>query len=406
MPTIDHDLAPDGNVLKHLFPNSTVGSTTILSQTFQTCTFVARVDEIDQPAREILVRLEVLEDQVFRLRTVSDLQRVAALVIPDLVPEVERTGTVCMEDGIEVEFSLTTFIPDSVTLESVWDDLSDDEQSAIMAELVAAMGKLYSLNRDNEQVQLLLKGSKFVLEGGNHSSESTSASASSSLALGSLDIGYANDSADLLRLLVESLNKIHKVPLASIQPSNNGISIISANGFGRLDLLNEELAAISADTVFCHCDLEPRNILVRRSTSPDRDRSYEVAAIIDWEMSGIFPRGYEYAMKDTLLGVSNLSFTWYSLFRQQAVPDMPALTNCARFMHAIDIINNSYQKQLLDVSNVGALIRERWLIREQLERPTGVISGWARKPGLVVPRFTREDNEDLEMEVLRELGRI
>jgi hypothetical protein len=191
MPTIDRELAPDANVLKHLFPTSTVGSTTILSQTFHTCTFVARVDEIDQPARDIVVRLQVSEDQVFRLGTVSDLQRVAALAIPHLVPKVERTGTVWMENGIEVEFSLTTFIPDSVTLESVWDDLSDDERSAIMAELVAAMGKLYTLNRHNEQVQLLLKGSKFVLEGVNHSSESTSASTSSRLALGSPHIGYA-----------------------------------------------------------------------------------------------------------------------------------------------------------------------------------------------------------------------
>ena len=75
------------------------------------------------------------------------------------------------------------------------------------------------------------------------------------------------------------------------------------------------------------------------------------------------------------------------------MPDMPALTNCARFMHAIDIINSSYQKQLLDASNVGALIRERWLIREQLERSSGVISGWTQKAGLTVPRFTREDDD-------------
>ena len=130
-----------------------------------------------------------------------------------------------------------------------------------------------------------------------------------------------------------------------------------------MDPSNEELAAISGDTVFCHCDFEPRNILVRRSTSPGRDRSYDIAAIIDWAMSGIIPRRYEYAMKDTLLGVSNLSFAWYSLFRQQAVPDMSALTNCAWFMHAINIINNSHQKRLLDLLNVGALIRKRWLIR-------------------------------------------
>lgn len=180
--------------------------------------------------------------------------------------------------------------------------------------------------------------------------------------MGSAKIGYAKDATDLLRLLVESLNKNRKVPSASIQTSDNGISLISANEFGQVDISNEELAAISDDSVFCHCDLEPRNILVRHSTSPNpAGRSY--AAIIDWEMAGIFPRGYEYAAKDTLLGASNQSFTSYSLFRQKAVPDIPASTPCARFMHAIDIVANSSQKQLLDRSNVGALVRQRWLTR-------------------------------------------
>lgn len=111
-------------------------------------------------------------------------------------------------------------------------------------------------------------------------------------------------------------------------------------------------------------------------------------------------------MKDTLLGASNQSFTWYSLFRQKVVPDIPASTPCARFMHAIDIISNSSEKRLLDGSNVGALVQQRWLAREQLERSSGVISGWMRKPGVVVSRFTREDDEGLEQEVLRELGMI
>jgi hypothetical protein len=120
-------------------------------------------------------------------------------------------------------------------------------------------------------------------------------------------------------------------------------------------------------------------------------------------MAGIFPRGYEYAMKDTFFGGENQSFT---LFRQKVVPDIPASTPCARFMHANDVINSSYQKCEFDWSNVGARVRQRWLAREQLERPSGVISGWMRKPGVVVPRFTREDDQGLVDEVLRELGRI
>jgi hypothetical protein len=198
-----------------------------------------------------------------------------------------------VEDGMEVEFSLIAFVPDSVT---VWDDLSDDEQSAIMAELVVAMGKLYSLNFDKKQFQLLLKDSKFILEG-PHSIESTSAaSISPCFAMGKADIGYAKDTADLLRLLIKSLNENSEVPWASIQPSDNGISVISANGFGQVDLSNEELAAISDDTVFSNP--------VIYSFDAQRRLTVAVPTKLPQSLIGkcIFPRGYEYAMKDTFLG--------------------------------------------------------------------------------------------------------
>jgi hypothetical protein len=52
------------------------------------------------------------------------------------------------------------------------------------------MRKLYSLNCDNKQFQLLLKDSKFVLEG-PHSTEYTSAaSVSPCFTMGSADTGF------------------------------------------------------------------------------------------------------------------------------------------------------------------------------------------------------------------------
>jgi thiamine kinase-like enzyme len=76
---------------------------------------------------------------------------------------------------------------------------------------------------------------------------------------------------------------------------------------GEIDLSIEELA--QQHIVFCHGDLEPRNILVQPSTSPHSLGSYEVAAIIDWEMAGFYSLGYEYVTKNSLLGLSNQSFS-------------------------------------------------------------------------------------------------
>jgi hypothetical protein len=337
------------------------------------------------------------------LRSVSALQKIAALAIPHLVPKAGQTGVAQTESGVMVEFSFTSFVPDSVTLESIWDNLADNEQSTIMKEVLSALQMMYGIGAD-ERVLSILQGSEFILDDVRPSDAS---SIHFPIALGGPHIGYAKDGADILNLIVNVHNAAFKIPVSTLRRNPEGYSISIASvydEFGQVNLSMEELA--QQRVVFCHGDLEPRNILVQPSTSPDFLGSYKVAAIIDWEMAGFFPLGYEFVAKDSFLGMSNQSFTWYLLFKQGDFFGANTLDRCRRFMQAVDIVLWSNQKRHLLGRNVGALVREKWLAREQLERLPGNILGWTRKTGATVPRYTKEDNEGLVLEVLKELGRI
>jgi hypothetical protein len=57
--------------------------------------------------------------------------------------------------------------------------------------------------------------------------------------------------------------------------------------------------------------------------------------------------------------------------------------------------------------NVGKLIQRKWIEREQLVQSNEISLGWVRNAEVgEVGRFTKEDNQQLELSVLRELGYI
>jgi hypothetical protein len=75
-------------------------------------------------------------------------------------------------------------------------------------------------------------------------------------------------------------------------------------------------------------------------------------------------------------------------------------------MQAVDIILCSERERLLHIRNLGALVREKWIVREQVEQVPGNPLGRTRKVRATVPRYTKEDNDGLELEVLKDLGRL
>lgn len=57
--------------------------------------------------------------------------------------------------------------------------------------------------------------------------------------------------------------------------------------------------------------------------------------------------------------------------------------------------------------NVGIRVQAKWVQREQVEESSDLRRGWVRKAGAKAPRgFTKDDQANLELEVLKELGYV
>lgn len=385
-------LSPDEQILREIFPTKNPSVSRILAQTFENCTFVALFDDGSSPgpAQELVVRLESSDG---RLPAVLALQRLASLVIPELVPKTLKAGKAKTKDGVEYQYSVTEFVGDTVVLESVWEDLDNDQQLTIMDSIIDAMKKLQMLSLNNDLVRFLMEREGVLKD----------------VWLGGPDLGYFTQTAGFLHGVLAATHP--RNPNVTIENDENGGGIIihsTVEDLTSVDIAQEELESLKHQAVLCHNDLEPRNILVRANASADGKPLYEIAAIIDWEMAGFYPPSYEYGLKDPLLGSSNLFYSWYSLFKQRVMDQLYLnhLPQCQLLlMQAVDVIHESWKRKAN--RNVGVRTSIKFIEREQLERGPSICDGWVRKPGAQnIKKYTSKDTDKLEEEVLKELGLV
>ncbi|KAJ5907806.1 hypothetical protein N7495_000488 [Penicillium taxi] len=92
--------------------------------------------------------------------------------------------------------------------------------------------------------------------------------------------------SDIKKLLEEILPKHGRPPGRKLLEIDAGLLIQSEyDDIGQIDLSHSDLDEIQHSVVFCHNDLKPRNLLIRKSSSG----KYELAGVIDWEMAGFSP---------------------------------------------------------------------------------------------------------------------
>lgn len=384
------DLAPDDYLLGQIFPHSIRVTIEILAQSWIECTSLVDVFDQDQPSQKFILHLRLPQEGNLNLRAMSAMSSIAALAIPELVPEIKKVGITQTEDSRPVEFSITEYIPGSRTLEAVWYGISSEQQKLLVEAVIEAMRKLQNLSIANERVQKIL----------HEASISTQAEGgvmqNSLVVAGSLELGFHDSITSLLSSILTPLNK--RIQTSTLTSSSDGGIIISSGhaDISSIQLPPHTLSALHASIVFCHNNLEPRNILVRFSPS-----GYHLVAIIDWGKSGFVPFGYEYVLKDSLLGRENQCFGWYTLFKQLAFDLLPQ--GPEGFMRAVDLAHESCMRGM--TRDVGVAVRKKWIEREGLVRNEEVWRGWKRRVEREM-KDREEDNKVLVQEVLKELGLI
>ncbi|KAK3324799.1 hypothetical protein B0T19DRAFT_429466 [Cercophora scortea] len=395
------DLVPDEKILSAIFPGATdiklTSCCNIISNTFDTCTFSIHLEiaPLSGYPKDLLVRLETSGS---RLATVAALQRLGHAQLPNLIPSVLDVGTTTTADGTPVEYSVTAYCTGTITLEDVWDTLGQPHQLESVDSVVHAMEKLQKLDRNSEDVSRSLTGTPYVLNNG-----ASDCMQSVRTSIGGPKLGYFPDVKQFLGGILRASNL--KSPNCTLSEIDDGIVLVSAfEDIGRVEFTRSDLDNLQHHVVFCHNDLEPRNILVREISSAEgKSPQYELAAIIDWEMAGFFPFAYEYGLKDTVLGSSNLSFSWYSLFKERTSHLLPRAEYHTKLIKALKIVDESKKRSM--TRNVGIRFQAKWVGREDVEKSLDLRRGWVRKAGAKPPgRFTKADQANLELEVLKELG--
>ncbi|KAL2869740.1 uncharacterized protein BJX67DRAFT_378794 [Aspergillus lucknowensis] len=401
----ERDLALDNQLLAQIFPRAKSVSTKVLAQTFETCTFVAYPEvSSEEESTETLVRLEISPSKI---AAVSALQQSASLAIPDLIPQVYEIGTASTEDGRKVDYSVTAFVRDAVTLESIWDELDDDQVAHVVEQVVSVVSKLQSIDLLDEDVQRL------VTSGGG----TAGTPIEPIIPLGGLQVGFFTTATNLIRSLVAAQDDFDQITITQ-DPGDTSVRFTTPfSDIGPVSLSQTAIDALQKSVVLCHNDLEPRNVLVQpvsrvADAGHDADTetqpaSYEVVAIIDWEMAGFFPFAYEFFYKDLVLGSANLYYSWYRAFKERAARLLPSgaeAEGSEALFQALDLILRARGR--VETRNVGMLMQRRWIEREKVVRGA-LWEGWVRdsKAGSV-KKFTEDDNEELELGVLRELGYI
>ncbi|TGJ87631.1 hypothetical protein E0Z10_g1125 [Xylaria hypoxylon] len=353
--------------------------------------------ELEPPSRfptDLLIRLEKAEGN---LEAVSHLQHLARRRTLKVILELVKVGTTRNAEGTQLSYSITPFLSGTITLEEVWNDLREVNQEALMDCVLDAVRRFQGLRVQDDNVIQALQ---------HHSNAGGDSKPLLKTLIGGPDTGYHLDIKSLLESFLHP--EAAKLSMCQIIDQNDGIAIRSLDDDAEIvELSQVDLDTLSKHVVLCHNDLEPRNILVKRADLKGNDGNpwYELVATIDWEVAGLFPFAYEFGLKDTCLGTSNLLFSWYSLFKKKTSTLLPAGEAHEKLIRALRIIDQSNRKSI--PRNVGVRVRAAWIKWECLVMHADVTRVWVRKNGVAdIPAFTKEDQASLENEVLKELGYI
>ncbi|KAE9982871.1 hypothetical protein BLS_005272 [Venturia inaequalis] len=390
------DLEIDDELQAQIFSKQKPTSSTLLLQTWTKCICIAHFhepqDDFDQ-AMKVVVRVE--DGDVRRFEEIAAFQRLGCLAAHHLVPRTFKVGTIVGRGGKKLGFLITAYV-EGVVLTEVYDFLGTEQREAIMEDLIAAVKSFYHVKPSNVE--------SFRAHGGVLLETFQAHSNIPIARIGGPRWGYFHDARSFLETVVKKLETWGS-RIAIKEAEDEGILVETTEA--SLDYLQPVhiskscLLEMESGAVMSFMDLEPRNIIVRAKEGANG--GYEVAGIIDWEMAGFFPSGFEQMFKDSQCGSVNAYFDWYRMFRDKTTDCLSLGENSAQLalFSVMDMARQSYMAQ--ERRNFGLLYTRKWILEEKLVLDG--IKGWIRKPeaGKVEP-WSEEKNRLLGAQVAKELG--
>ncbi|TAQ84021.1 hypothetical protein B7494_g7651 [Chlorociboria aeruginascens] len=189
----DRDVTLDNSLLKQIFTTNQQETISIFLQNWDKCVFKA---EFPNRHSACVVRLETKNENLNTFSTIAAMQQIAATVIPELVPQALQVGKAKNTQGRMFYFSVMELVEGDL-LEDVWQQMSAEEQSSVVAELVGALEKLHSVRPSDKGVKEIL--GKTLREEGDEVLKSFEQPG----AFGGPHTGFLNDGPALLNSIMK-----------------------------------------------------------------------------------------------------------------------------------------------------------------------------------------------------------
>ncbi|OBT65262.1 hypothetical protein VE03_04633 [Pseudogymnoascus sp. 23342-1-I1] len=323
----DLEVNPDECLLKHIFTTNQPKAISIFLQDWDKCVFKAEFRKDPQTDyTTCVVRLESVDEEFRNFTMIAAIQQIAATVIPDLVPKTVQGDL----------------------LEDVWQLLSADEQSNVVVELAEALQKLHSVRISDTGTQEILR--KMIREDGE-------------------EIQPFLETAGKLKRPFCTMESVGDSQDVSIQSSFEDMGLVVIN--------NSEIGKWQGESVLCHNDLTPRNLIIQSHASVDGKLNYKLAGIVDWELAGFFPPSYELSMQDTYFSADR-HISFYLLLKEHMKNMVPRPSSQIALVQAMTLIYESQQRLLFNGNNIPAQIRMRVMENSKLTRDNDPYAGWTR----------------------------
>lgn len=289
------------SILPRLFPHATLADCPITTVQYTQndkipCTLRVRFQEppTSYPS-EVLVHLgsPVSTDVRHEVSTVAVVARLQQLACSKntvgAVPRVLNVGRLDVEEGLQLDYFCEEFVSDAVPLDSVLNEISQANLGSIADVLEGSMGlqEIHKLRIDGEEALASLLGTPLnpIYDDGK----------SYGGLIGGPHLGYHNDTASLLKLIMEPTqagsthNPLVYSIIACLDLDGYTHVVIDSTLYPDLEpihLTSKDLKNLYAGSVLCHYALhEPRNVLVRKGDNGE----FSFVAIVNWRHAGIMP---------------------------------------------------------------------------------------------------------------------
>lgn len=370
----NRDITPDDSLLKQIFTTNQPETISIFLQNRGKCVFKAEFPKgLEHRHSACVVRLEAENEKLKTFTTIAAMQQIAATIIPELVPQTLQVCTAKNAQGRMLHVSVIELVEGDI-LEDVWQQMSTEDQSSVVAELVQALERLHSVRLSDKGIQENLAKTLFEGDEALKSSEQPGA-------FGGPHTGFLNDGLALLDSIME-MRKLKK-PFCTMESIADSQDIRFRSRFqelGSVVIKKSDINKWPEEALLCHNDLTPRNIILQSRVSSGGKSKYKLAGIIDWELAGFYPASYELSLQDTYLSGANRHVSFYLLLKERMKNLVPRSPSQILLLQAMELIFESQQRLLLDGTNIPAHIRKRFMEKSKLARDNDPYVGWTRRP--------------------------